>query len=255
MRPTRFLISSTLVVLFSLSTAFATERSEIPDRYKWDRTHLFSSDADWQEAKEKVEGRVSEIAAFEGRLGESSETLYEALSTLMEIHQDLDRVSTYASMLRDEDSRLSEGVEMASSARQIRVKLGTASSYIQPELIALGDEKVMGFVSADPRLEEYRTYLDDIVRWAPHTRNQEVEKVVAQARNLTSSGSSFHNTFTDAELPYPEITLSDGETVRLDASGYTRLRGTPKRLQIRTNLWPVLGAEHRLERAQSEPRW
>ena len=155
MRPTRLVISSILVLFLAQSAAFAADRSEVPDKYKWDRTHLFASDADWKEAKEKAESRVVEIASFEGRLGESPETLYRALSTLMDIYQDLERVSTYASMLRDEDSRVSESVEMASSARQIWVKLGTASSYIQPELIALGEEKVMGFVSADPRLEEY----------------------------------------------------------------------------------------------------
>jgi oligoendopeptidase F len=114
-------------------------------------------------------------------------------------------------------------------ARQIRVDLGTAASYIQPELISVGAERVMGFVAEDPKLEEYRPYLDDIVRWAPHTRSPEVERVVAQAGDMTNAGVSFHSTFTDAELPYSEVTLSDGETVRLDAAGYTRYRGTPNR--------------------------
>ncbi len=226
----RFLFAITLGVLMSVtSLAPAVERSEIPDKYKWDRTHIFASDADWEAAKVAAEARIPEIEAYEGRLGESAATLHEALSTLMSIRQDLSKVNTYASMLRDEDSRVGKSNEMAQSARQLFVKLGTASSYMQPELIALGTGTVMEFVDADDRLEDYRTYLDDLVRWAPHTLSADEEKLIARAGDLTNAGMSVHNTFTNAELPYPEVTLSNGETVTLDASGYAKYRGTANR--------------------------
>jgi oligoendopeptidase F len=224
----RALVLSLISILIPLS-ALAVERSDVPDQYKWDRTQIFASDAAWAAAKDKVAARIPEIAKYQGRLGESAATLYEALSTLMDVRLEMDRMSVYANMLGDEDSRLSEGVEMTQSARMIQVKLGTASSYIQPELIALGEKAVMGMVDKDPRLEDFRHYLADIVRWAPYTRNPEVEKILSQAGNIEDAGAEFHSTFTNAELPYPQVTLSSGETVTLDASGYTKYRSAPDR--------------------------
>lgn len=219
----------TVLLLTLPATLSAVERSEIPDKYKWDRTHLFADDAAWEDARARVEARIPEIAVFEGRLGKSPSVLYEALTTLMSIRQDLDRVWVYASMASDEDSRVSKGTEMRQSARQLWVQLSTASSYMSPELIAMGQDKVAKFVKKDARLQEFAGYLDDIVRRAPHTLTPAEEKLAAQAGMMANAGSSFHSTFTDAELPYPEITLSNGETVRLDAAAYTRYRQSPNR--------------------------
>ncbi|MCA9135091.1 MAG: hypothetical protein KDA45_18110, partial [Planctomycetales bacterium] len=47
--------------------------------------------------------------------------------------------------------------------------------------------------------------------------------------DLEDSGDSTYGIFTNADLPYPEVTLSTGEKVRLDAAGYTRYRGVPNR--------------------------
>jgi len=227
----RALVLTILVTLLfaAFGVPSATERSDVPDRYKWKISDIFPTEAAWQKAKEDVAARVPEVAVYQGRLGESASVLYEALSTLMDVRLDLDRVSTYANMLRDEDTRVSHSVEMAQSARQVRVALRTASSYIRPELLALGADTIWGFVKKDPRLEEYRPWLDDILRYAPHTLTPPEEKVAAQAGIMSGAGATFHSTFTDAELPYPEVTLTDGETVRLDAQGYVKYRATANR--------------------------
>ena len=102
-------------------------------------------------------------------------------------------------------------------------------SFVRPELIALGAEKVLGFVKTEPRLQPYKPWLEDILRYLPHTLSAPEEKIAAQAGLMSGAPSDAYSIFTNADMPYPEVTLSDGKKVRLDASAYTNYRATPNR--------------------------
>ncbi len=84
-------------------------------------------------------------------------------------------------------------------------------------------------MAGEPRLAVYRHFFDDILRRAPHTLPAAEERVLASAANITGAGGSIFSTFTSSEMPYPEITLSTGETVRLTAAAYTLHRASPNR--------------------------
>lgn len=232
-RPRRILFSLAILLMAPV-LGHAAERSEVPAQYKWDLTALFKSEADWTAAKDKLVADVPLIAKFEGRLTESPQTLFEGLSTYMGIGQRFERIYTYASQHFDEDTRVGRSQEMEQEADEVGQKLRTAASFVRPEIIALGKEKLETYLAAESRLAEYRPYLENLVRWAPHTLNADEEKLVAQAGRLAGAPSDIHGVFVNAEMPYPTVTLSDGGNVRLDAQGYTQYRGSTNREDRKT---------------------
>ena len=56
--------------------------------------------------------------------------------------------------------------------------------------------------------------LRDIVRRAPHTLSDAEEKLLADAAPLAGSASNIYGILTNADFPYPTITLSDGRVLR-----------------------------------------
>jgi oligoendopeptidase F len=216
-----------LVTLASL--AFATERSQVPVRFTWDLTALFPSEAAWTKAKDDLARRVPRIARFKGHLAVSSDSLYAALSMQMILDRDLSRLYTYASQLSDEDTRVSRHLEMRDAAEQLGVQFRSAASFMRPEILAGGAEKIRGFIASDPRLKDYRPHLENILRYAPHTLSAEEEKVAAQAGRMANAGNNIRDLFNNAELPWPTVTLSNGEKVRLDDAAYTKYRQSAER--------------------------
>jgi oligoendopeptidase F len=95
-----------------------------------------------------------------------------------------------------------------------------------PEIIAVGKNKIDAFIAAEPRLKPYAPWLAEILRGAPHTLSAAEEKVAAEAGLLTVAPESAHSAFTNSDMPYPYVKLSDGKEVRLDAQGYTQYRGS-----------------------------
>jgi len=215
-------------MLLSIS-ASAAERSEVPDKYKWKLSDLFSSEADWAKTRDNLSAEVPSLAQFQGHVGDSPAKLYDAIATYMKLSQTVERVYTYASQTNDQDTRVSHSQEMLQSVDDVVSKFSTQSSFMRPEIIALGKEKVESYLSQEPRLAEYRTYLEDIVRWAPHTLSSDEERIMARSGRLAGAPGDIYSIFIDADLPYPTIQLSTGDTVRLDPSAYTKYRAVASR--------------------------
>jgi oligoendopeptidase F len=222
------LLGLAVAVLLAV-VAQAAERTEIATKYKWNLADLYASPAAWETAKEGIAKRLPGLAAYEGHLGDSPAKLAEALDLYMDLSMQFERLGSYATMLADEDRRVSRSLEMQQEAEQLGVQFGTATAYAVPEILALGSAKIHQFVASEPQLKKYAFFLEDILRREPHTLTAAEEKVAAQAGNLTDAGQSVHSLFTNAELPYPTVTLSSGEKVRMDAAAYTRYRATPDR--------------------------
>jgi oligoendopeptidase F len=230
MRSFRFAAVLSLVALAALcGPALATERSEIPDQYKWRTSDLYPTEAAWYQAKDDIAARIPKLAAYQGTLGQSAAQLADALTAYMDLSRDYSKLRIYAMFRKDEDARLGKPREMNQIATQLGVELGTTVSYLRPELLALGGGKVRDFVAQEPRLAPYRPWLEDLLRWEPHTLSAAEEKVASEARIMTGAPSSAYYTFKNADMPYPEVTLSTGEKVRLDDAAYTQYRAVPVR--------------------------
>ncbi len=234
-----------LLCAFITTTAVhAEERANVPDNYKWRTADVYPDTDAWQQAKGHIGARIAKFPELQGKLGESPDRLYGVLSCVMDLKRDLDRLLTYANMLFDEDTRAAKTSEMKQAAEDLSVKFSTASSFVQPEILALGKARVGDYVKADARLAPYGVWLDDILRYGDHTLSPAEEKVAASADMMALAGANIFEVLKNAELPYPEVTLASGETVRLDSQGYTRYRASGNR-EDRDRVFKAFWSKHK----------
>ena len=221
------LAAVTLGVLLGAVPALSVERSEIADKYKWDLRSLYADEAAWVAARQSLDNEISGLGRWQGRLGESSATLLAALTDWENVTRQADRCFSYAMQLSDQDTRVARNQQMQQQATEVYTDLQTATAFMRPEILAVGRPTIERFLAEEPRLAQYRMYLDDILRAAPHTLSPAEEKIVARAGAMAQTGRTVHSVFSNADLPFPEVTLSTGEKVRLDAAAYTKYRASP----------------------------
>jgi oligoendopeptidase F len=217
------------LALAAASPASARERAEIPERYRWRLSDLFPSDSAWAAAREELAGRLPGLGAHRGKLGESPEALRRALDDVFGARLALDRLSVYASARRDEDTRVAAPREMVQAAQQLAVELESATAWLRPELLSLDPARVRALVAKDVGLAPYAFFLEDALRWKPHTLGAGEERVAAEASSLAKAGGQVAGLLRDAELPWPTVRLSTGEEVRLDPAGYALHRASTVR--------------------------
>jgi oligoendopeptidase F len=228
-RLSRLMFAALLAVLALPAPSRATERSEVPVALTWDLTSLFPSDDAWTAARKDLEARVPTLARFKGHLGDAPDTLYAALTTQSNLRRSLERLGTYASQLADQDQRVARHIEMRQASQQLQVQMGTVASYIQPELLALGEAKLRALTANDKRFDPYRPGLDDVLRYAPHTNSAAEERIAAQAGRMAGAGFTVRGLLNNAEMPWPTVTLPSGKSVTLDDAAYTSYRQSADR--------------------------
>jgi oligoendopeptidase F len=205
------------------------DRAKIADKYKWNLADLYPSDDAWRAAKDKLVLEIPKLAAFKGTLGSSPARLAEALETGNRVAKDFQRIYVYASMMSDQDTRVSKYQGMQQEMQQIAAKFGEEISYSEPEILKIDKATLDKWVSQEPRLQTFKFYLEDIQRRRPHTLTDAEEKLLAASSLAAGTGSSAYNIFSNADFPYPTVTLSDGKPVKLDASAFSLYRGVPNR--------------------------
>ena len=167
---------------------------------------------------------MPKIRAFQGKLASSPAVLADALDLTTRLDKELSRVYVYASMLADQDTRASEPQGMLQEMQQLAASFGAAGSFIEPEILKAGAATVDKFIASEPRLKVYTFYLKDIVRRAPTPSPTTRRRSSRMPHRWPRRASNIFGILSNADFPYPSITLSDGKTVKLDQAGYNALR-------------------------------
>ncbi len=227
----------TIVTVLSVvcaATVFAggepmTKAQKDDSTYRWNLAEIYPSDTAWKAALEQVGSELDRITACQGHLGDDASRMADCLETFFDVSKALQRVTSYASMRYDEDTRNGAALAMKQQASTLATRFRQRTSFVQPEVLALGEETVRRFLDTEPRLGVYRHFLEDILRRAPHTLGAEGESVIATAGMMAGAPSSLYSILANADMPWPTVTLSDGTRARLDQAGYTKWRAAANR--------------------------
>jgi oligoendopeptidase F len=133
-------------------------------------------------------------------------------------------------MLADQDTRDSEHQGMRQQMAQLAASFNAQCAYFEPEILKADKEAIQKFLASEPRLNVYRFYLEDILRRAAHTLSDSEEKLLADLGPVAGVPSNVYNILSNADFPYPTVTLADGRCVKLDQTTYANLRATPNRI-------------------------
>jgi oligoendopeptidase F len=205
------------------------DRARIEDKYKWNLADIYPNVATWRQEKEKIAAEVPKMKAFVGKLGSSAKVLADALETMSRLDKELSRLYVYSTMTGDQDTRASEPQGMRQEMQTLYAGFSAQTAFIAPELLKVGSVKIERFIASEPRLKTYAFFLRDALRRAPHTLSDVEEKLLADTQPLASSGQNIFEILSNADFPYPTISLSDGRKLKIDQAGFIEARALPNR--------------------------
>ncbi|WP_372773871.1 oligoendopeptidase F [Mangrovibacterium sp.] len=224
------------IVLFVLLTLVAgnlyaqqNNRATLDDKYKWDLSDLYSSDEDWRAAMEEITKKLEQVEQLKGSLTQSADNLLKALQYNTSISKEASKLYIYASMNSDLDSRDSKYNGMKQELRHLFSTFGAKAAFIEPEILGAGWPTVETFIKDEPKLEIYRVPLENMFRTQKHSLSEAEERIMALSGMISGTPSSVYNTFRNAEMPSPEVTLSNGEKLKVSSAEYSKFRASDNR--------------------------
>jgi oligoendopeptidase F len=199
------------------------------DRDCWNLKDIYADADSWAEALTAIQEGIEGLKAFQGTFSSGPSALLECLELHVRVLKEMYRASSYASMRYHEDTRVGVTAGMEQRAGLVATRLSEAASFVEPEILALGQDTVNAYIAAEPALETYRHQLNDILRRGAHTRSASEEEIIAAAGLVTEVPSSAYGMLANADAPWPMVTLSDGTEFLLNQAGYSRYRSAPDR--------------------------
>ena len=223
------LCTSLFVLTSSLPTHAQDAMPAVDKQNVWDLTDFYQTKEAWESEITRLREEIDSITAYKGKLGESAGTLLKALDAGSAYRKDLVRAWVYASNIRNTNLGDPSGQEMVGRLQALSQAAGAASSFMAPELVAIGAERLENFIAEEPGLAKHALYVRNTIRQGAHVLSPETEQVLSLMGSALSSSQSARDMLANAEIEWPTITLSDGTEAHLTNAGYSLHRADPDR--------------------------
>src|SRR3546814_4449789 len=138
------------------------------------------------------------------------------------------RLRIYSSQLLDENNDKASSQELDQRANNLGIAFGEAVSSFAPQILAIGEQQINGWLAEDKSLAIYRHQLADILRGKAHTLAAQGEAIVATLSATADTAQTVYGMLSSADLPWPTLKL-DGKEVQLDQAAYTKYRSAADR--------------------------
>ncbi|MCQ2455888.1 MAG: oligoendopeptidase F [Clostridia bacterium] len=195
------------------------KRSEMDPRYTWDLSHIFATKEGWEAALSEAEKAVAAIPALKGTLTESVDALKAGLDAIYAAVEKVELVYLYASLHKESDNGDPEYQNMEGRAVNLYVSLSSAVSFMNPEILSAGEEKVKAMLG-DEKLALYRHELGDIIRSAPHTLDEKGEMMLARLGDVSSAPSDAFGMLESVDMTFPDTLGEDGNDSALSHGNF-----------------------------------
>ena len=205
-----------------MNTKGLPKRQDIPKHDCWDLTPLFSSEQDWETLYRDLEKRIPEYEQFKDKLHKSYELFKASLDFDHVMARDLEKIYTYAHLKNDEDKTNDTADDLFQRAVNLYTRVSDAASFIIPQIQAIPQTTMTVFLT-ESSIGAYGFYLEKIIRNIPHTRNAEVEQLLAMAGECLTAPRQIFGQLDNADLNFGSLIDPDGNPQPLSHGNFTLL--------------------------------
>lgn len=218
-------------------------RSDIPNTYKWHVNDIYADEAAWSEACTAFKKQLPTLKAMHGTLINAA-NLAKALKLQDELSQMLEKIYAYARLQQDADNTDQHLQALAGEAEGLAAAFSSANAFLEPEMLALGNEKVETMLQSDPALAEYKFYITNLLRISSHILSADKEALFAESRLALSSSATSFRSLVSADMKFPAIVDGEGKETSVSEGNYLLNMTSADRTLRKNSFCGLMGTYH-----------
>lgn len=222
-------------------------REQIPERYRWDTTRLFENDEAFSRALSEAKDLEEEYEIWEPTAMSSGAGLLGYLRFDDDATLELERLFNYVSRRADEDTRVGKYQDLKAQLRALIARVGAASAWFAPKLLALSDETLDGWYADTPGLSLYRRAIDRMRVLKDHVLTPSEEALLAQASEMAAQPEAIFSMLNDADMSFEDAVDSKGHSHAVTHGSYFPLMQSGDRSLRESAYHSIYGAYGRIK--------
>ncbi|MCC6986279.1 MAG: oligoendopeptidase F [Anaerolineales bacterium] len=211
-------------------------RSKVKKKQTWNSESVFTTPEAFDEAVGDLLESLPEVKKYQGHLGEGINTFLNAMQAMDLLDQRASKVRVYASMSNAVDANDPLGAAMNSKAMSAIAQAGATASYLEPELLAIGEATLRRWIDSDPRMQKFDFFFTDLFRKQTHVRSAEVEELMGMLRDPFQAVRMTAGAIANADFKFKPAKDSKGRKIELTQSTKNSLLHSPDR-KARQTAW------------------
>ena len=218
-------------------------RSAIDKKYTWNAESVFATPAAWDAEVKNILESLPGVKQFQGRLKEGPGTLLEAFKAIEGIFARVMRVYVYAGFAYSVDTTDQDAAAMSGKSQGVFGQVAAATSFLNPELIEIGEPTLRQWLAGEPGLALYQQYIDNLFRQQTHVRSAEVEEILGMLADPFSGPTTTASMLTNADFKYRPGVDSAGNAIEINEAVYWKILSTDDRA-ARQSAWESYMDKH-----------
>jgi len=211
-------------------------RSKVKKHQTWNTESVFAAPEAFDAEVNSILESLPAVKKYQGHLGDSINSFLGAMQAMDILDQRSSKVRVYANMSNAVDANDEQGAKMNGKAMSALAQVGAAISFLEPELLSIGEAKLRQWVNEDPRMKLYEHFFNDLFRKQAHVRNAEVEELLGMLRDPFGAVRLTAGMIANADFKFKPAKDSKGKKIELTQSTKNSLMHSPDR-KARQTAW------------------
>lgn len=228
-------------------------RQEQKTEDTWNMQDLYATEEGFSSDGEKLEGLMEEFASCEGTLSDGADQLLKVLRLYEEMNLIFEKLYVYANQKNHEDTANAKYQQMSGEMQILATRMGQASAWLEPELLALPEEvleryfseakggNAAGLIEKDSShtLAGYHRFIEQITRRRDHILDAKTEALLSRVGELGEAPSNIFSMFNNADIRFPQVEDGEGKKHDLTQGTYSTYMQSRDRV-LRKNAFEAL---------------
>ncbi len=211
-------------------------RNEVNPKYTWNAESVFASPEAWSAEAEQIIADIPSVKAFQGELGKNAISLADGLEAVENLLVRVERLYMYAGFSYSVDTADQNAAAMADKAGGIYGQVIAAVSFVQPEMLIIGEQVLGQWVSDNARLTKHEHFVSNLFRKQAHVRSSEVEEILGMLADPFEGASSTMSMLANADFKFTPAKDGDGKKIDLTQGTFPKALTLPDR-NARKSAW------------------
>ena len=170
----------------------------------WDLSALSPSGEAWEKDMKKLSKLFSKASHFKGHLGDSSDSLYEALSYYRDTSLEAERLGSWAYLMYETDGTDGGNMRRLGIYQAEAAAFSEKFSYFTPELLAIDESKLNEWMK-EKRFKEFRVWMKKALREKAHVLSEKEERLLSLYVPVSGSMQKAFMDLNNSDLDFGEI--------------------------------------------------
>ena len=170
----------------------------------WDLSALSPSGEAWEKDMKKLSKLFSKASHFKGHLGDSSDSLYEALSYYRDTSLEAERLGSWAYLMYETDGTDGGNMRRLGMYQAEAAAFSEKFSYFTPELLAIDESKLNEWMK-EKRFKEFRIWMKKALREKAHVLSEKEERLLSLYVPVSGSMQKAFMDLNNSDLDFGEI--------------------------------------------------